>query len=83
MMNTDLKVTEIGDWGIKIECEKGHNITNWDKKDILEFTYAKEMRAPKGFDISLYYCITDEELEKLVEEQEKAIEEKIKSERNV
>lgn len=58
----------------KITCKEGHYITDWNKEDILEFTASKIMFAPISTDLSGYYCITDEEYEKLMDEQLKIIE---------
>lgn len=46
---------------VEITCTEGHYITNWDKEDITEFADAKLMICPLGFDVSGYYCITEEE----------------------
>ena len=46
---------------VEITCTEGHYITNWNKEDIMEFADAKLMICPLGFDMTDYYCITEEE----------------------
>lgn len=72
---------------IEITCTQGHYITNWNKEDIIEFADATLMICPLGFDVSGYYCITEEEhnmytqqqIERLKEIEE---EERLKNEIN-
>lgn len=54
---------------IKVECADGHYITDWDKKDILEFTDSKIMYCPLNYNLDAYYCLTDEEHNAYVAEQ--------------
>ena len=59
----------------QIKCTEGHYLTNWDKNDIKEYSYCRVMFAPIDYDISGYYCVDEEEHNRLVEEQIKALEE--------
>lgn len=79
MSKENIQIIENPEKGfVEIKCADGHYITNWDKKDILEYTDAKLMYAPIGFDLSTYYCVTDEEHNAYVAELDEKIEEKIK-----
>lgn len=63
-MDKEIIITKYDDKGfIEVKCADGHYITNWDKKDIMEFTDAKIMYCPLNYDIekNKYYCLTDEE----------------------
>lgn len=71
-MNTDFIIVNKGSF-LEITCKEGHNITNWDKNDIKEFSSAKIMIAPTDYDLTKFYCLTDEENEKLMNEQIAAI----------
>ena len=55
---------------VKIWCDEGHYITNWGKQDIKDYRDAKIMYCPIGFDISTYYCVSDEEHTQYLAEQE-------------
>lgn len=62
MSKENIKITKYSDKGyIEVKCTEGHYITNWDKKDIMEFTDAIMMYCPLDYDISGYYCLTVEE----------------------
>ena len=54
---------------IKVECADGHYITNWNKEDIMDYTDAKVMYCPLGYDLEKFYCVTEEEHNALMEEQ--------------
>ena len=71
-MNTDFIITNKGSF-IEITCKEGHNITNWDKNDIKDFSSAKIMVAPIDYDLTKFYCLTDEENDRLMSEQIAAI----------
>lgn len=58
---------------IKVECTEGHYITNWDKKDIMEYTDAKVMYCPLGYNLDSFYCVSDEEHNAYIAEQEAKI----------
>lgn len=60
---------------IEVKCADGHYITNWDKKDIMEFSDAKIMYCPLDYDISGYYCLTEEEHNAYIAELEEKIKE--------
>lgn len=54
----------------KVECVDGHYITNWNKEDIMEYTDAKVMYCPLGYDLEKFYCVTEEEHNTYLAEQE-------------
>ena len=63
-MNTHIKTQEFKDKGyLKVWCSEGHYITDWNKENIMDFRFAKTMYCPLGYDLTAYYCITDEECE--------------------
>jgi hypothetical protein len=69
---------------VEITCTEGHYITNWDKNDIMEFADAKLMICPLGFDMTDYYCITEEEHNTYIEQQmQKAKEAEEQNKRNL
>lgn len=55
---------------LKVFCDEGHYITNWDMVDIKDYTFAKIMYCNHDYDISKYYCVTDEEHSQYIAEQE-------------
>lgn len=57
-----------------VTCSEGHYITNWDKEDVRNYTSAKTMYCPLGYDISEYYCMTEEEHNRLMEQQREILE---------
>lgn len=59
----------------KVWCSEGHYMSNWDKKDILEYTSAKVLYAPIGYDWSDYYCVSDEMNEQYTAQQEAKLKE--------
>lgn len=59
----------------EIKCNDNHYITNWNKEDILEFADSKIMIAPINYDISNFYCISEEEHNKYMEQQMNKIKE--------
>lgn len=70
MSKENIKITKYSDKGyIEVKCTEGHYITNWDKKDILEFTDSKIMYCPLNYNLDAYYCLTDEEHNAYVAEQ--------------
>ena len=70
-MDKEIKTEVRKDKGfVKVWCENGHYITNWNKQNIEDYTDAKIMYCPIGFDISTYYCVSDEEHTRYLEEQE-------------
>ena len=70
-MDKHIKTEERKDKGfVKVWCDEGHYITNWDKQDIKDYTDAKIMYCPLIYDISKYYCVTDEEHTRYLAEQE-------------
>lgn len=46
---------------LEVKCKEGHYITNWDKKDILQYNSATVMYCPMSISLDDYYCITEEE----------------------
>lgn len=60
---------------IEIIADNGEYITIWDKENIEEYSGSKVMYAPKTFDVSMVYAISEEEHNKLVEQQTKIMEE--------
>lgn len=68
-------IVEKGEKYIKVTCSEGHYITKWNKENVLDFSYAKIMYCPLTIDLSVYYCLTDEEIERYNEEQRIAVEE--------
>lgn len=67
---------------IKVECVDGHYITNWNKEDIMEYTDAKVMYCPLGYDLEKFYCVTEEEHNAYLAEQEAKILEMKNNEEN-
>lgn len=65
----------------KVSCKEGHYITDWNKDDILDFTSSTVMYCPMSVDLSVYYCISEEEYNELMEKQMIAMKEK-EEERN-
>ena len=57
----------------KVWCKENHYITNWNKVNILDYTSFRIMYCPIQTDLSIFYCGTDEEHERLIKEQEEAI----------
>lgn len=64
-----------------ITAEDGMVMTDWDKKDVKEYSSAKEMYCPVTVDLSAYYEISDEMDAEYKEAQEKAIREELKDNR--
>lgn len=65
-MNEHLKVEINEKYNFKtITCDEGHYITAWDRENIADFSASKIMVAPMNTDLSLFYCITDEEYSEL------------------
>lgn len=61
----------------EIIANDGYVLTNWDKKDIINFTYSKALTCSNSFDYSKeYYTITEAECKELENELIKIIEEK-------
>lgn len=58
----------------KVTCTENHYITNWDKKDIKDFTSAKVMYCPIEYSLDSFYCISDAEYEELNAKLEQALE---------
>lgn len=54
---------------IEITANEGYVLTDWDKQDILSYTSTKIMVCPLNYDYSGYYTITDEEDERLMNDQ--------------
>lgn len=76
MSKENIKITEYSDKGyFEVKCADGHYITNWDKNDILKFTDAKIMYCPLDYDISGYYCLTEEEHNEYIAQLEEKIKE--------
>lgn len=59
---------------IVVKAAEGYVLTTWDEQDIMDYTFAKIMYCPLTFDVTQIREITDEESEKLLEEQLKQIE---------
>lgn len=57
----------------KVTCREGHYITNWDKADVMKYTYAKIMYCPLDTNLEEYYCVTEEEHAALVKEMEQRL----------
>ena len=66
----------------KVTCKEGHYITDWNKENILDFTSSTTMYCPMDTDLSIYYCISEEEYNKLMEQQEIAFKTREEEERN-
>jgi hypothetical protein len=64
-----------------ITAENGMVMTDWDKKDVKEYSSAKEMYCPVTVDLSAYYEISDADDAEYKEAQEKAIREELKDNR--
>jgi hypothetical protein len=58
----------------KVTCKEGHYITDWDREDILKYTSSKIMYCPININLDVFYCVTDEENDRLMDEQIQAIE---------
>lgn len=58
----------------KVTCIEGHLITNWDGNDIKSYTACTIMYTPSNITIDEYYCITEDEHNKLMNEQVALIE---------
>lgn len=52
----------------KVTCKEGHRITNWDKKNVLEYTSARIMYCPINVDLESYYCISEDAHNTIMEE---------------
>lgn len=70
-MNTHLIVEKFERY-TKVTCPEGHFITDWDKQDIFYFTDARIMFCPVGYDLSKYYCITEDEHNEYLKQLEEA-----------
>lgn len=71
MSKSNFIIEENKDKGyIKVQCKDGHYLTDWDKKDILDYTYSKVMFCPLNYNLDNYYCVSDEEHGRYVAEQE-------------
>lgn len=73
-MNEHLIIEEYDSY-LKVTCKENHYITNWDKEDVREYTSAKIMYCPKTVDLSVYYCLTDEEHNAIIEKQMQIVKE--------
>ncbi len=58
----------------KVTCKEGHYITDWNKEDVIEYTSARTMYCPMSTDLTPFYCLTEEEHNKIMEDQRKALE---------
>lgn len=82
-MNTHIKTEEYTDKGyLKVWCDEGHYLTKWDKVDIFQFTSAKIMFCPLGYDLNGLYCITEEEHKQYMEQLEEASRKRSEEENN-
>lgn len=55
---------------IVLSCPEGCQITSWNEgDDIMEYSSFTVAYCPANTDISIYHCITDEENERLLNEQ--------------
>lgn len=82
-MNTHIKTEEYKDKGyLKVWCDEGHYLTDWDKEDIFKFTSAKIMFCPLGYNLDNYYCITDEEYKQYMEQLDEAARKRSEEENN-
>lgn len=69
-MNTHLITTVNEKLGfLEVKCKEGHYITNWDKKDVVQYNSATVMYCPMSISLDDYYCVTDEENERLIAQQ--------------
>ena len=66
---------EVKDLFIEIHADDGEYITIWDKVNLEEYSGSKVMYAPKTFDVSMVYAISQNEHDNLVAEQEKIMNE--------
>lgn len=62
----------------KVTCTEGHYITNWNGEDVKSFTASTIMYAPISVTFEDFYCVTEDEYNRLMDEQVKAIEEEMK-----
>lgn len=54
----------------KLSCSEGCKMTSWKEgDDIMEYSSFTVAYCPKDADTSIYYCISDEEDERLMQEQ--------------
>jgi hypothetical protein len=55
---------------IKLSCSEGCKMTSWKEgDDIMEYSSFTVAYCPKDADTSIYYCISDEDDERLMQEQ--------------
>lgn len=54
---------------IEITANEGYVMTDWDGNDILDYTSTKQLICPKGYNYTAYYTVTDEQDERLLNEQ--------------
>lgn len=54
---------------IEITANDGYVMTDWDGNDILNYTSTKQLICPLNYDYGAYYTVTDEENERLLNEQ--------------
>lgn len=61
-MNTHNIIVEVNEERkfVKITCSEGHHITDWDGVDYRNYTSARIMYCPIGYDYSSFYCIDEE-----------------------
>lgn len=63
----------------KLTCTEGHYITDWEEgDDIKNYSSSQLIFAPVNVDVTKYYCVTEEENERLLELQRIAFDEENK-----
>ena len=73
MENTQIRQT---DMFFEITPVEGYVITDWDKKDLLDYNSTTMLIIPKDYDYSDYYTVSIEEDERLNKEIEIILKEK-------
>ena len=78
-MNVDIQVEKYPQNGyMKVWCKQGHYITNWNKENILDYNFSKEMYCKLNTNLDSFYCITDEEHKYYSELYDRAIKQREK-----
>lgn len=66
MENITIRTT---DRFIEIVADEGYVMTDWNGADLLTYKSSKIMICPVNYDYRAYYTVTDEENERLLNEQ--------------
>lgn len=66
-----------------LKCSEGCKITSWNEgDDILDYSSFEIAYCPQNADFSIYHCVSIEDDERYMKEQEERIKEKEEEERN-